>query len=84
MAAVKTVSSTRIATSDVAPPVAKAPQSRKRSSGSRAVAAGPAELCADRNFFVKPFCVYRRCEEPRFTNRLECRQLREAAEARRF
>lgn len=63
---------------------AKPPQSPKRSSRSRVVAAGPTELCADRNFFVRPFCVHRRCEEPRFTNRLECRQLREAAETRRF
>lgn len=76
--------STRNATSEVVLPAAKPPQNRKRSSGSRVLAAGPAELCADRNFFLRPFCVHRRCEELRFTNRLECKQLREAAETRRF
>ena len=80
----KAAASTRPATSSGVLPAAKTSQSRKRGNGSRVVAAGPAELCADRNFFVKPFCVHRRCEEPRFTNRLECRQLQEANASRRF
>ena len=80
----KAAPSARTATSDVVPPTAKSPPSRKRGSGSRVVAAGPAELCANRNFFVKPFCVHRRCEEPRFTNRLECKQLRETTASRHF
>jgi serine/threonine protein kinase len=33
---------------------------------------GPVELCASRNFFMRPWCVQRRCEEPRFKNSSQC------------
>ncbi|HKX44092.1 MAG TPA: protein kinase [Burkholderiaceae bacterium] len=33
---------------------------------------GPVEVCADRNFFVRTWCVQRRCEEPRFKGHPQC------------
>ncbi|MES1162995.1 MAG: hypothetical protein ABUL50_08020, partial [Rhizobacter sp.] len=36
------------------------------------VAAGPRELCAARNFFMRPYCVERLCSEARFKKRAEC------------
>jgi len=36
------------------------------------VAAGPREMCAGRNFFLRPYCVSRLCSEARFKTRAEC------------
>jgi hypothetical protein len=43
---------------------------------------GPMELCAAHNFFMRAFCVRRRCDEPRFKAHPQCVQTRQA-EARR-
>lgn len=67
----------RPATGAVAPAVVRRP------ARAAASTAGPNELCADRNRFMRPFCVHRRCDESRFADRLECRQLRQAALAQR-
>jgi hypothetical protein len=48
-------------------------------SSIRVTQAGPLELCANRNFFMRPYCVQRQCDAPRFANRAECRQLRPVA-----
>jgi serine/threonine protein kinase len=46
---------------------------QKRKVGATHVAVrGPNELCADRNFFVRPFCIRRLCDESRFKARAEC------------
>jgi len=44
---------------------------------------GPIELCAGRNFFVRPYCIQHRCDEPRFKANAECLQLQQVARARR-
>jgi serine/threonine protein kinase len=59
----------------------KAAHSREH-AGTRAASAGPLELCADRNFFVRPYCIQRQCDEPRFKARPECMQARQLARAR--
>jgi Protein kinase domain len=33
---------------------------------------GPVELCADRIFLLRPFCVQRQCNEPRFRTHAQC------------
>jgi hypothetical protein len=43
---------------------------------------GPIEICAGRSFFVRPFCIQRRCDEPRFKAHAECLQLQQVARAR--
>jgi hypothetical protein len=48
-------------------------------SGSRAVQRGPVEICSSHNFFMRPYCVQRQCDEPRFVNSAECKQLRPVA-----
>ncbi|WP_428424869.1 serine/threonine protein kinase [Methylibium sp.] len=60
----------------------KAAQGHKL-AGARTVPAGPHELCAGRNFFLRPFCIHSRCEEPRFRARPECVQVRQAQAVRR-
>jgi non-specific serine/threonine protein kinase len=41
-------------------------------AGARARSPGPIELCAGRNFFMRPWCVQRRCDEPRFKGSAQC------------
>ena len=33
---------------------------------------GPAEICADRNFLVRPMCVFQECEKPEFAGLAFC------------
>jgi hypothetical protein len=47
-----------------------------------AATAGPRDLCAGRNVFTRPYCVQRRCEEPRFRAHPQCVQLRHEAQER--
>ena len=62
---------------------ASAKSSRQRKLRPIQVATkGPMELCAAHNFFMRAFCVSRRCDEPRFKAHPQCVQTREA-EARR-
>ena len=55
--------------------------SRKRAATAtpRVAALGPTEICAARNFFLRPYCVQRQCDLPRFAARPECTQLRAVA-----
>jgi hypothetical protein len=77
-----------------APKPAEAGQKAWASSGHRAtrnpalakghgVPPGPIELCSGRNFFVRPYCIQHRCDEPRFKANAECLQLQQVARARR-
>ena len=79
-------------------PVARAPQprppdkrsptaaARSKSTPTQAVARtprpGPQEACSDRSFFMRPFCVHRRCEEPQFRKHAQCIELDRQREAR--
>ncbi len=47
-----------------AAPAQPAPPQRAR--------AGPAELCADRNFLVRPMCIFQECEKPEFSGLAFC------------
>jgi serine/threonine protein kinase len=46
---------------------------------TRPVQRGPLEICSSRNFFMRPYCVQRQCNDPRFVNSAECKQLRPIA-----
>ena len=48
----------------------------------RVKAPGPVELCASRNFFVRPYCVAKRCEEAAFKGLPQCAQLQQTARNR--
>ena len=45
------------------PGTAKGPVER---AVTRIVTPGPLEICAERNFLMRPYCIERRCEEARF------------------
>ena len=60
------------------------PNNRHAVTGARAATPGPLELCAGRNFFLRPFCVQRRCDEPRFKGRAECTPPRTMARYDRY
>ena len=45
---------------------------RRKVAATHVAVHGPNELCADRNFFVRPFCIRRLCDESRFKDRGEC------------
>jgi hypothetical protein len=51
---------------------------RRKPAGAHVALSGPLALCASRNFFMRPFCVKRRCDEPRFKASSECMQVRQA------
>ena len=59
---------------------------RSKSTPTQAVARtrrpGPQEACSDRSFFMRPFCVHRRCEEPQFRKHAQCIELDRQREAR--
>jgi hypothetical protein len=56
----------------------------KRKIAPTIVAAhGPNELCASSNFFMRPFCIRRLCDEPRHRARAECAPVRQAVHAQR-
>ena len=57
----------------------KIAQERHVATAPPAPSVGPAELCASRNFFFRPYCIQRRCEEPRFKAIPQCVQLRQMA-----
>jgi non-specific serine/threonine protein kinase len=57
----------------------KIAQERHVAAAPPAPSVGPAELCASRNFFLRPYCIQRRCEEPRFKAIPQCVQLRQMA-----
>jgi serine/threonine protein kinase len=59
-------------------------QSRKQLAALRAARPGPIELCAERNFFIRPWCVQRHCEEARFRGSAQCSQLRPVARYDRY
>lgn len=66
---------------------ARAPSGQKTARGSkpggtRVASAGPLELCAGRNFFMRPYCIQRRCDEARFKLRPECWSSRQVARER--
>jgi len=44
----------------------------RRSPEIESVAAGPRELCAERNFFLRPYCMQRLCGDARYKKRAEC------------
>jgi non-specific serine/threonine protein kinase len=48
-----------------------------------APAPGPNELCAASNFFMRPFCVRRLCDDSRYKARAECAPVRQAARSQR-
>lgn len=43
---------------------------------------GPLQMCADRLFFVRPFCVQRLCDERRFRGHPQCTPERQVARGR--
>jgi hypothetical protein len=47
---------------------------------------GPEAVCADRNFLVRPMCLYQECQKPEFSRSALClenaRRLRESRPAR--
>jgi serine/threonine protein kinase len=53
-----------------------------KAARTRVASAGPLEICASRNFFMRPYCIQRQCDEPRFKVRPECLQSRQVARAR--
>ena len=58
--------------------------SKKRKTGAtRLMTIGPVELCASHNFFMRSFCVRRRCGESRFKAHAECSQARQSVRAER-
>ena len=66
---------------------ARLPSGQKTARGGKAAriyveSAGPLELCANRNFFVRPYCIQRQCDDPRFKARPECLSSRQVARAR--
>ncbi|MEP6873571.1 MAG: serine/threonine-protein kinase [Burkholderiales bacterium] len=63
-------------------PLIKRTARERKPVGIPVISAGPLELCAGRNFFVRPYCVQRRCEEPRFKAHTQCTQIRELAQRR--
>ncbi|MDQ6640322.1 MAG: serine/threonine protein kinase [Pseudomonadota bacterium] len=65
-----------------APPSRKFGQKRKAAT-TQIAAIGPVELCAGHNFFMRAFCVRRRCDEPRFSAHAECMQARQAVRTQR-
>lgn len=68
----ETTSTQRVATAPAAfapgakahKPLIKKAARERRPVGIPVAATGPIELCAGRNFFVRPYCVQRYCEEP--------------------
>jgi non-specific serine/threonine protein kinase len=46
--------------------------SERHLASARSRAPGPIELCAGKNFFLRPWCVERRCSEPRFKGNSQC------------
>ena len=70
----------------IAKPSASAPRAigkKRKIATTRLVAIGPVALCAGRNFFMRSYCVRRRCDEPRFKAHAECRQARQTMDAAR-
>jgi serine/threonine protein kinase len=58
----------------------RVPQDRYASLfGKKALQPGPLEICSSHNFFMRPYCMQRQCDDPRFAHRAECRQLRPVA-----
>jgi hypothetical protein len=52
---------------------------RKRAALAKLPGPGPVELCANRFFLLRPFCVQSRCNEPQFRGHAQCaRQPRQA------
>jgi hypothetical protein len=67
---------------------ARSPSSEKASrqrkvEATKVAARGPNELCAASNFFMRPFCIRRLCDESRYKARAECAPLRQAARSQR-
>jgi hypothetical protein len=56
---------------------------RKRTAATPAFTIGPVELCSGRNFFMRPYCIQSRCDEPRFKAHAQCVQVRQAARIQR-
>jgi non-specific serine/threonine protein kinase len=42
----------------------------------------PSELCAERNFFTRPFCLQRECEQAQYRQHPQCVELQRQHEAR--
>jgi hypothetical protein len=56
---------------------------QRKVEATKVAAPGPNELCAASNFFMRPFCVRRLCDEPRYKARAECAPVRQAAGSQR-
>jgi len=56
---------------------------KRRIGATNLAAQGPTELCAASNFFMRPFCIRRLCDEPRHKARSECAPLQQAARSQR-
>jgi Protein kinase domain len=50
-----------------------ASEARKPVSAARP---GPAEICANKNFVVRPMCIFRECEKPEFAHQAYCEDAR--------
>ena len=59
------------------------PVQKRKIAPTKVAAPGPNELCASSNFFMRPFCIRRLCDEPRHKARAECAPLRQAARSQR-
>jgi serine/threonine protein kinase len=46
------------------------------------IALDPDEACAERSFFARPFCVYRKCQEAQFRKHPQCMDLERRREER--
>jgi hypothetical protein len=56
---------------------------KRRITPTNVATQGPNELCASSNFFMRPFCIRRLCDEPRHKARAECTPVRQAAHSQR-
>ena len=61
------------------------PSATRKASQARAAkptSLAPNEACRERNFFARPFCVYRKCQEAQFRNHAQCVDLERRREER--
>jgi Protein kinase domain len=75
-------SSVAAVTARTPPPSRPAPRAKPKAI--RVASPGPIELCAGRNFFVRPYCVQQQCDEKRFKKHPQCIQIREARTRRDY
>ena len=63
----------RVAAASVKPNADTRRIADRKFASARPRTLGPSELCASRNFFIRPWCVQRRCTEARFKGSAQCK-----------